>query len=62
VFREFIDERYASYESGVGAEIVAGEADFESLEAYALDNDGIDVESGRQEMLETILNRRLLSR
>jgi xylose isomerase len=54
-----IDERYASYESGIGADVVAEEADLESLEEYALDND-VSIESGRQERLEAVLNRYVL--
>jgi xylose isomerase len=61
-FEEVLDERYASYDEGIGAEIAAGDADFERLEAYALATDGIELSSGRQEQLETILNRHLLGR
>jgi xylose isomerase len=59
-FSDVLDERYRSYDSGIGADIVDGDSDFESLEAYALENDDIDVRSGRQERLETILNRYIL--
>ncbi|MFW5949772.1 MAG: xylose isomerase [archaeon] len=61
VFEAVIEERYASYEEGIGAEITAGEADFASLEAYALETDGIDLRSGRQEKLESILNRYVIN-
>ncbi|WP_136689821.1 xylose isomerase [Halorhabdus amylolytica] len=60
IFEEVIDERYSSYEEGIGAEIVSGEADFDSLAEYALNNDGFDLSSGRQEKLESILNRYIL--
>ena len=55
---DFIKERYASYESGIGAEIVSGRATLESLEAYALAKGEVldSVKSGRQEYLEAALN------
>ena len=55
---DFIKERYSSYESGIGAEIVSGRATLESLEAYALaKGEALDsVKSGRQEYLEAALN------
>lgn len=57
VLEDFVDDRYASYKSGIGAKIVAGETDLEELAAYALENDQIVNKSGRQEMLEDIVNR-----
>ncbi|OQB15249.1 MAG: Xylose isomerase [Firmicutes bacterium ADurb.Bin193] len=51
-----VAKRYESYKSGIGADIVAGKADFKSLEKYALANDKIVNKSGRQELLENILN------
>ena len=55
---DFIKERYSSYNSGIGAEIISGRATLESLEAYALEKgDVIDsVKSGRQEYLEAQMN------
>ena len=55
---DFITERYASYESGIGAEIVSGRATLESLEEYALAKGEVldSVKSGRQEYLEAALN------
>lgn len=55
---DFIKERYSSYESGIGAEIVSGRATLESLEAYALQKGEVleSVKSGRQEYLEAALN------
>ena len=53
----FVRERYSSYESGIGAEIVSGKATFESLEAYALGLGEVrSNRSGRQEMLEALVN------
>ncbi len=53
---EFIKERYASYNSGIGAEIVAGTTNLEALYDYAMSLDTVEVSSGRQEYLETIIN------
>lgn len=57
VLEDFISKRYESYTSGVGKDIVEGKMDFESLAKYALNNDKIVNTSGRQEMLEDIVNR-----
>ncbi len=57
---EFVTERYSSFKSGIGQQIVAGEMDFTKLEQYALEHDQIVNTSGRQEMLESILNRYIL--
>ena len=58
LLEDFVKERYASYESGIGADIVAGRATLESLEAYALARGEVldSVQSGRQEYLEAALN------
>jgi xylose isomerase len=52
----FIDERYGSFKSGIGAKIVAGQVGLEELEKWILKNDKPVLQSGRQEMLENILN------
>ena len=57
VLEDFVAKRYESYNSGVGKDIVEGKADFESLAAYALEHDHVVNTSGRQEMLEDIVNR-----
>ena len=57
---QFIEERYASYRSGIGKQIVDGTADFKQLEAYALELPEVTNQSGRQEVLETIINRYLI--
>jgi len=53
----FIRERYASYTTGIGKKIVNAEVGFRELEAYALENPVIVNKSGRQELLEAIVNR-----
>lgn len=57
---QFVAERYSSYESGIGKKIISGEVGFKELEEYALQNSQIRNSSGRQEMLESILNRYIL--
>ena len=53
----FTAERYASYQSGIGARIVKGEATMQELEAYALSLGDIQTNrSGRQEYLENVMN------
>ncbi|AMV34134.1 Xylose isomerase [Pirellula sp. SH-Sr6A] len=53
----FVKNRYRSWDSGIGAEIEAGKADFASLEKYMLEKgEPAANESGRQEMLENIFN------
>jgi xylose isomerase len=54
---ELLKNRYASWDSGIGAEIESGKADFKSLEAYMLKKgDATPNASGRQEMLENLIN------
>lgn len=53
----FVEERYVSWNSGIGADIAAGRVGLEELERYALSHDKPAGASGRQEMLESILMR-----
>jgi len=56
----FVRQRYSSWDSGVGGEIEAGKHNFKSLEAYMLEKGEISPNaSGRQEMLENLINRYL---
>lgn len=57
VLENFVADRYSSYNNGIGKKIIDGATDFEELAAYALDHDQIKNTSGRQEMLEDIVNR-----
>jgi xylose isomerase len=60
VLRDFVKERYASWDTGIGADIESGKARFEELEAYMLKKGEADRNaSGRQEMLENVVNRYL---
>ena len=53
-----LTERYSTWDNGVGAGIEKGEHDFKTLETYMLDKGEIDPNtSGRQEMLENLINR-----
>ncbi len=53
----FTEQRYKSYETGIGADIVSGKATLESLSDYALKMGEITTNtSGKQELLESILN------
>ncbi|GHV33993.1 xylose isomerase [Clostridia bacterium] len=54
---KFTEERYASYKTGIGAEIVAGKVGFKELEEYALKHEPTVPASGRQELLEGLVNR-----
>lgn len=54
---DFIKERYASYNSGIGKKIVDEATDFDELYNYAINKKDITVESGRQEYLEQIVNK-----
>ena len=53
---EFKKERYSSYESGIGKNIVDGKETLESLAKYAMGLTEVKAESGRQEYLENVLN------
>ncbi len=53
---DFVKNRYSSWDSGIGAEIENGELGFAQLEAYSLSHPEPTVESGRQEMLENLIN------
>lgn len=55
-FDEIKEKRYASYQTGIGASIVAGDEDLESLTDYALKNEEIKVESNHLEFVKSRLN------
>jgi xylose isomerase len=60
VLANFVKERYASWDGGIGADIESGKAGFAELEKYMLaKGDAAKNSSGRQEMLENIINRYL---
>ncbi len=53
---EMIKTRYAGWSTGIGQEITAGRMDLERLAEYAKTIGVPRVESGRQELMESILN------
>jgi xylose isomerase len=54
---EFVKERYASWNSGIGGKIESGQADFAGLEGYMLKKGEASPNvSGRQEFLENLIN------
>lgn len=57
VLEDFKAKRYESYSEGIGRAITEGRAGFKELEQYALEHGAIRNTSGRQEMLESIINQ-----
>ena len=54
---EFVQNRYASWDSGIGAKIESGKVGFKELEAYMLKQGEVAPNvSGRQEFLENLIN------
>ncbi len=49
--------RYASYDSGAGADFEAGKLSLEALRQYAIDNGEPKMISGKQEYYENLVNR-----
>ena len=60
---KFVEDRYASWKTGIGADIISGKATMADLEKYALEKGEVvdSLCSGRQEMLESILNNIMFS-
>jgi xylose isomerase len=55
--KAFVEDRYSSWDSGVGAKIEAGKSSFRDLEKYILGKSKIAAnQSGRQEYLENLIN------
>ena len=58
----FVEERYSSYNTGIGLDIVNGTATLEYLSDYALSlEDDVKPASGRQEYLESVVNSVIFS-
>jgi xylose isomerase len=53
---EFVQTRYSSFDNGIGAKVESGACSFEELEQFAMGNGEPTLSSGRQEMLENLLN------
>ncbi len=59
----FVQNRYASYESGIGKRITDGTATMAELEEYALSMGDVTTnQSGRQEYLENVMNEIFFAR
>ncbi|WP_159886693.1 xylose isomerase [Paenibacillus puerhi] len=61
-FEQLVKERYSTFESGIGLDIVSGKTDFRKLEQYALANDrAIRTRSGQLERIKAQLNEYIFS-
>ncbi|MFN4873126.1 MAG: xylose isomerase [Akkermansiaceae bacterium] len=54
--QEFVNNRYKSWTTGIGAKISNKQISLEEVSAYALSNGEPTLDSGRQEMLENLVN------
>ena len=52
----FVKDRYASYRRGIGKKIISGKTSFAELERYVHKNGEPEKRSGREEMLENLIN------
>lgn len=57
VLEDFIEKRYSSYNKGIGLDIKNKQTSLKDLEKYVLNNNEIKNESGKQELLEAIVNQ-----
>ena len=55
-FQRFTEKRYAGWDTTLGRDIEKGKMGFSDLETYTLENGEPAIQSGRQEMLENMLN------
>jgi len=55
-FSKFIEERYSSFDAGIGAKIMKRKVGFRDLERWIIKEGKPETKSGRQEMLENVLN------
>lgn len=56
VLDSFIEERYSGWNSQLGKDIEARKVGFEELEKYTLEHGEPNIKSGRQELIENVLN------
>ncbi|MFA7230576.1 MAG: xylose isomerase [Victivallaceae bacterium] len=57
VIDSFIKDRYASFSKSYGSEVIKGKSSFDKLEKVILEKGEPESKSGRQEMLENIINQ-----
>lgn len=53
---EFVSQRYSTFDGDLGQKIESGNCSFEDLESFAMGNGEPTLSSGRQEMLENLIN------
>jgi xylose isomerase len=56
VLSNFVEERYNSFNSGIGKKIMSGKVGLKELKEWIIETGSPVLESGRQEMLENIIN------
>ena len=56
-YKKIRQERYASFDSGKGKDYAAGKLSLEDLRAYAIASGEPEVRSGKQELMENLVNR-----
>ena len=56
IYQDLVDQRYESYNHGIGARIESGEATFDECEKYILENGKPTPQSAKQEKFEMLLN------
>ncbi|PZD95826.1 xylose isomerase [Paenibacillus sambharensis] len=61
VLDSIVEDRYRTFREGIGADIVSGKATLASLEQYALQNNPIKNQSGRQERIKLMINEIIYS-
>lgn len=61
VLEQFIDNRYASFKQGIGKAIVENSTSLHELEQHALQLEEIELRSGKQEWLKSMLNQYILN-
>ena len=59
LIKDFVTERYTGWHKGVGKDILAGKYDVEKLAQYATQQAAPQPKTGRQEMLQNIINNAL---
>lgn len=55
-FKKLLEARYAGWDKGIGQKIEKGQMNFVQLEKYTLEKGEPKLQSGRQELLENIMN------
>lgn len=56
-FNKLRTERYSSFDSGTGKDFEDGKLSFEDLYSYAVENQDLELQSGKQELFENIVNK-----